>query len=128
IRSGRATAIGCYLDASDGAAGFWVAGGCEGCGGWGQSSVTPATFAKAIPVRTLNDRLAASGSFSVMDAQGGSGMMFGWFNDNSRGWRTPISLVFRIDGNGGKYWVFYEYGTRGWFTGGGGCFEGEQYQ
>jgi hypothetical protein len=97
-------------------------------GGWVQRSVTPATFAKAIPLRTLNDRLSASGNFYVTDAQGGSGLMFGWFNDNSRGWRTPNSLVFRIDGNGGKYWVFYEYGTRGWFTGGAGCFEGEQYQ
>src|SRR6478735_7226355 len=47
-------------------------------GGWVQRSVTPATFAKAIAVRTLNDRLSASGSFSVTDAQGGSGMIFGW--------------------------------------------------
>jgi hypothetical protein len=55
-------------------------------------------------------------------------MLFGWFNDKSRGWRTPNSLAFRIDGNGGKYWVFYEYGTRNWLTGGGGCFEGDRYQ
>jgi hypothetical protein len=97
-------------------------------GGWVQRSVTPATFAKAMPVRTLNDRLSASGSFYVTDAQGGSGLMFGWFHENSRGWRMPNSLVFRLDGNGGKYWVFYEYGTRGWLTGGGGCFEGDRYQ
>jgi hypothetical protein len=97
-------------------------------GGWVQRSVTPASYAKTIPVRTLNDRLTASGSFCVTEDQGGSGTMFGWFHENSRGWRTPNSLVFRIDGNGGKYWVFYEYGTRGWLTGGGGCFKGERYQ
>ncbi len=54
--------------------------------------------------------------------------MIGWFNENRRGWRTPNSLAFRIDGNGGKFWMFYEYGTRNWRTGGGGAFEGEQYQ
>jgi hypothetical protein len=46
----------------------------------------------------------------------------------SRGWRTAHSLAFRIDGNGGKYWVFFEYGTRHWMTGGKGCFEGDAYQ
>ena len=60
---------------------------------------------------------------------GGSNVIFGWFNKNSRGWRTPNSLGFRIDGNGEtKFWVFYEYGTQGYLTGGGGCFEGEAYQ
>src|SRR5678816_783160 len=97
-------------------------------GGWVQRSLTPAWFAKVIPGRTLNDKFSASGKFAVTNDSGGSGMLFGWFNETSRGWRTPNSLVFRIDGNGGKYWVFYEYGTRGWLTGGGGCFEGEQYQ
>jgi hypothetical protein len=34
----------------------------------------------------------------------------------------------RIDGNGGRYWLFFEYGTRNHRTGGGGAFQGEQYQ
>jgi hypothetical protein len=97
-------------------------------GGWIQRSITPAYFAKPISDKTLHDKLTASGTFAVTHAEGGSGMLFGWFNDKSRGWRTPNSLAFRIDGNGGKYWVFFEYGTRNWLTGGGGCFEGERYQ
>ena len=97
-------------------------------GGWIQRSLTPAWFAKIIPTRTLNDKLSASGKFAVTQDESTSGVLFGWFHDTSRGWRTPNSLVFRLDGNGGKYWVFYEYGTRHWLTGGGGCFEGERYQ
>ena len=97
-------------------------------GGWIQRSLTPASFAKVIPTRTLNDRLSASGKFEVTRDDSTSGTLFGWFHETSRGWRTPNSLVFRLDGNGGKYWVFYEYGTRHWLTGGGGCFEGDRYQ
>jgi hypothetical protein len=54
--------------------------------------------------------------------------MIGWFRDVPTGWRTPDSLAMRIDGNGGTYWVFYEYGTSDHHTGGGGAFEGDQYQ
>ncbi len=97
-------------------------------GGIVQRSLTHASYAKIIPARTLNDPLKASGKFCVTNAAGGSNLMFGWFNKDSRGWRTPNSLVMRIDGNGGKYWIFYEYGTQGYQTGGGGCFEGEAYQ
>jgi hypothetical protein len=97
-------------------------------GGWIQRSLTPAWFAKVIPTHTLNDRLSASGTFAVTRDDSTSGTLFGWFHETSRGWRTPNSLVFRLDGNGGKYWVFYEYGTRHWLTGGGGCFEGDRYQ
>jgi hypothetical protein len=97
-------------------------------GGWIQRSVTPAWFAKVIPNRTLNDKLSASGKFAVTRDEGGSGVLFGWFHETSRGWRTPNSLTLRLDGNGGKYWVLYEYGTRHWLTGGAGCFEGDRYQ
>jgi hypothetical protein len=88
-----------------------------------------AYYAKAIKPKSLNDQLSASGTFSVTRAGGGSGVLIGWFNDKkSQGWRTPSSLAFRIDGNGGKYWLFYEYGTKEYGTGGGGAFEGERYQ
>src|SRR5205085_13534 len=81
-------------------------------GGWIQRSLSPAWFGKVIPTRTLQDKLSASGKFSVGRDLGASGVLFGWFNDSSRGWRTPNSLVLRLDGNGGRYWVFFEYGTR----------------
>ena len=97
-------------------------------GGRISRSLTPATYATAIPTKTLNDRFRASGKFAVTEADGSSGMLIGWFNTDSRGWRTPNSLAFRLDGNGGKYWVFFEYGTQNYLTGGGATFEGERYQ
>ncbi|MFO0949152.1 MAG: hypothetical protein U1D30_25115 [Planctomycetota bacterium] len=96
-------------------------------GGWIQRSVTPAHYAARIEPKTFQDRLVAAGTFAVTRAEGGSGVLVGWFHDQSRGWRTPNSLGFRIDGNGGKYWVLFEYGTRHWLTGGGATFEG-RYQ
>ncbi len=97
-------------------------------GGTVQRTTTSARYSMPIAEKTLDDKLSASGTFAVTRAGGSSGMMFGWFNKNSRGWRTPNSLAFRLDGNGGKYWVFYEYGTQHRRTGGGGAFEGERYQ
>jgi hypothetical protein len=97
-------------------------------GGLVQRSIVPATYAKRIETRTLDNRLRASGTLVVPMAGGGSGAMIGWFNETSRGWRTPNSLAFRVDGNGGKFWMFYEYGTHSYRTGGGGAFEGPRYQ
>ncbi len=101
------------------------AGGQPGeIGGSVWRSLTPASYARRIPKKTLNDRLSAAGRFSVTRSEGGSGVLIGWFNSTSRGWRTPNSLVFRIDGEGGKFRVFFEYGTQTWHTGGGQTFEG----
>ncbi|MBX3436839.1 MAG: hypothetical protein KF861_05050 [Planctomycetaceae bacterium] len=97
-------------------------------GGTVQRTTTPARYSLPIVERSLNDRLSASGTFAVTRAAGGSGVMFGWFNEDSKGWRTSNSLAFRLDGNSGKYWVFYEYGTRNRRTGGDGAFEGDRYQ
>ena len=97
-------------------------------GGRISRSLTPATYATAIPTKTLNDPFTASGKFAVTEADGSSGMLIGWFNTDSRGWRTPNSLAIRLDGNGGKYWVFFEYGTQNYLTGSGATFEGERYQ
>ena len=98
-------------------------------GGRVERSITPAYYAKPIETKSLNDRLTASGRFAVHQDESSTGTLIGWFNDKaSRGWRTSNSLAMRIDGNGGKYWVFFEYGTADWMTGGMGCFEGEQYQ
>jgi hypothetical protein len=98
-------------------------------GGTIQRSHRRAYYAKLIVPKTLEEKLSASGKFSVRGAGGGSGVLVGWFNHElSQGWRTPSSLAFRIDGNGGKYWVFYEYGTTNRATGGGGAYEGLRYQ
>lgn len=98
-------------------------------GGWVQRAITPAYYAKPIATKTLNDKLTASGRFAVHHDDSNTGTLIGWFNDTgSRGWRTAHSLALRIDGNGGKFWVFFEYGTADWMTGGKGCFEGEAYQ
>jgi hypothetical protein len=73
------------------------AGGAAGeIGGRVWRSLTPAYYAKRIAPRTLNDRLRASGRFSVTQSHGSGGVMVGWFNSASRGWRTPNSMVFRI--------------------------------
>jgi hypothetical protein len=83
-----------------------------------------------MPIRpkSLDDELHASGVLVVPAASGGSGVMIGWFAAPPLSWRTPNSLAFRIDGNGGTFWMFYEYGTSRWRTGGRGAFEGEEYQ
>lgn len=96
-------------------------------GGWIQRSVRPAWYAQRIETCSLEDTLEASGSLSVTKANNGSGALIGFFHHASRGWRTPNSLAFRVDGNGGKYWILFEYGTQRWKTGGMGTFEG-RYQ
>ena len=97
-------------------------------GGCISRSLTPASYAIPIPNKTLQDRLTASGKFAVTNALGNSGVLIGWFHRTSRGWRTPNSMVIRLDGNGPNYWVFFEYGTRAYGTGSGVTFEGERYQ
>ncbi len=97
-------------------------------GGRVQRSTTPARYAKVIAERTLNDRLRASGRFAVTKDDGNSSVLFGFFNENSRGWRTNNSLVIRLDGNASGYIAFYEYGTHSYLAHGGGAYEGERWQ
>ena len=87
-------------------------------------SVRPATYGTPIAPKTLNDRLHASGKFKVTHSEGGSGLLIGWYNATSRGWRTPNALLLRLDGESGSFRIFYEYGTQHWKTGGGQAFEG----
>jgi hypothetical protein len=96
-------------------------------GGWVQRSTTPAWYARGIGRVSLEKALSARGKFAVARSEGGSGVLFGWFNAQSRGWRMPNSLAMRLDGNANNCWIFFEYGTRSWFTGGGETFEG-RYQ
>jgi len=101
------------------------AGGSVGeVGGRIWRSLRPAYYARKIATRSLSDRLHASGRFSVTRCDSSSGVLVGWFHNTSRGWRTPNSLVFRIDGETDRFRAFFEYGTRTWKTGGGTTFEG----
>lgn len=97
-------------------------------GGFVQRTPTPAYYAMPIEPKSLDDRLSASGKLAVPSADSSSGVMIGWFKAPPPSWRTLHSLAFRLDGNGGKFWAFYEYGTGQWRTGGGGAFEGDRYQ
>lgn len=97
-------------------------------GGHVQRSPSSAYYAVPIEPKTLDDRMTASGKLAVRAADSSSGVLVGWFKAPPPSWRTPNAFGFRVDGNGGKFWVFYEYGTSKWRTGGGGAFEGEQYQ
>ncbi len=102
-----------------------LAGGSAGeIGGRVWRSLTPAYYARKVATRSLNDRLQASGRLRVARCDSSSGVLVGWFHHASRGWRTPNSLVFRIDGEQDCFRVFFEYGTQTWNTGGGATFEG----
>ncbi len=93
-------------------------------GGRVSRSLVPASYLKPVGTKTLNDAFSASGRLAVPKCVSGSGVLVGWFNHDSRGWRTPNSLAFRIDTEPNKFRVFFEYGTQHWKTGGGATFEG----
>jgi len=98
-------------------------------GGWIQRSVTMARYGVSLKrIYTMADRLEMTGRFAVLHDDGSTGVLVGWYHDSSDGWRTPNSIALRLDGNGGKYWIFYEYGTQSRYTGGGGAFKGQRYQ
>src|SRR3954453_15326835 len=63
-----------------------IAGEAAGeIGGVIQRSTTPASYADRIPVRTLDDKLSASGSFATTASQPGAGVFFGFFNARQPG-------------------------------------------
>jgi lysophospholipase L1-like esterase len=75
-------------------------------GGSIQRSTTSASYAAEIPVRTLEDKFTASGSFALMKSQPGAGIFFGFFNSNQPGGSgRPIGslgLDFDFEGKGGR--------------------------
>lgn len=98
-------------------------------GGRVQRSLTRARYSTTLTTPlTLEDRIEFSGRLAVTKDDGNSGVLLGLFNERSDGWRTPNALAIRIDGNGGKYWLFADYGSRNGLVGGLGAFEGERYQ
>jgi len=75
-------------------------------GGRIQRSTTLASYAAQIPVKTLDNKLSASGSFSITSSQSGAGVFFGFFNSQQPGGSgRPIGslgLDFDFEGNGGR--------------------------
>mgnify|MGYP000863156188 CR=1 FL=1 len=79
---------------------------------------TPAYYAKSIESLSLDDPLHASGTLLVKP--GGGNVLLGFFNaDSINEWRTPNSMVFRINGRGETFHVHTEYATRTWRAGAG---------
>ena len=85
-------------------------------------TVTPdgvaAYYAKEIPAKTLNDAFTASGTLFVKEGAGNT--LFGFFNSQTvNEWRTPNTLVFRINGRGEIFHTHVEYATSKWRAGAG---------
>jgi hypothetical protein len=53
----------------------------------------PAYYAAKIAPRTLNDKLSASGTFTISATSSGSGLFFGWFNAKQPGSGRPINTL-----------------------------------
>jgi hypothetical protein len=84
-----------------------IAGKAAGeIGGRIQRSTTPASYAAEIPVKTLDDKFSASGSFAITKSEGGAGVFFGFFNSQQPGGSgRPIGslgLDFDFEGKGGR--------------------------
>jgi hypothetical protein len=69
-------------------------------GGRVQRAGKPAYYADKIPVKTLNDKLTASGTFALTDTFGNTGVFFGWFSADQpgSGGRPMNSLGLDFDG------------------------------
>ena len=63
-------------------------------------SPTQASYAEQIPVKTLNDRLSASGTFALTASSGSSGVFFGWFKAGMPEGGRQNSLGMRFSGQG----------------------------
>src|ERR1051325_812711 len=77
----------------------------------------PAYYAKKIPAATLDNALSASGKFAC--AKGPFHVLLGFFNSGTvNEWRTPNSVVFRLQGRGDFFYAYVEYCTSRWRAGG----------
>ena len=94
------------------------AGGKPGeLGGIVTPAAEPAYYAMATPNKTFDGALTASGTLYV--PKGGGNTLVGFFNSNTLNeWRTPNSLVLRINGRGDGFHLHVEYCTSRWRAGG----------
>ena len=80
-------------------------------------TITPdgvaAYYAKPIPMLNYEDSFSASGT--VIVGKGGGNTLLGFFNHSTiNEWRTPNTLVFRINGRGDFFHEHIESATRLW--------------
>jgi hypothetical protein len=75
-----------------------------------------AYYAKVIPAATFDSELSASGTLACPD--GGFNILVGFFNANTTNeWRTPNTIVLRINGRGDHFISYIEYLTQKWRIG-----------
>lgn len=87
-------------------------------GGIIQPAGEPAFYAAKIGSFTLRDRLSASGMMTVKPGPGN--VLLGFFNSaTTNEWRTPNSMVWRVNGRGDIFHVHFEYTTSKWRAGAG---------
>lgn len=85
-------------------------------GGRVTPAAEPAFTAKVLPTLTLNDPFRASGTLTVEPGAGNT--LVGFFNASTvNEWRTPNSVVLRINGRGDGFHVHLEYATARWRAG-----------
>jgi len=90
------------------------AGAAGEIGGQVWRSTTPAYYAQPIARRTLDDRLAASGSFALTKSSGASAAFFGWFDARRQGFRPVNFLGFRLDCEAHGATLHVSYMTATW--------------
>lgn len=98
-------------------------GGAGEVGGFVTPDALPAYYAKALPAKSFNDRLTASGTVVVSPGgsveDGAGNTLLGFFNANALNeWRTPSTIVLRLNGRGDGFHVHLEYCTARWRAGG----------
>jgi len=95
-----------------------IAGVTGAIGGRITPDARPAYYAMPIQPLTLDDAFSASGMLTMK--KGGGNLLLGFFNSTTLNeWRTPNTIVFRINGRGETMHVHSEYLTSKWRAGAG---------
>jgi hypothetical protein len=93
-------------------------GGAGEIGGLITPAGEPACYGKVVAARTLNDALSASGTLLV--EKGAGHALLGFFNAGTlKEWRTPNSIVLRLNPRGDIFHCHLEYCTSKWRAGAG---------
>ncbi len=99
---------------------FGYSPAAKAVGGHISPDATPAFYGKTLPALTLNDPLSASGTLSVgPDDRPDGNTLVGFFNaETLNEWRTPNTIVLRVNGRGDGFHLHLEYATARWRAGG----------